>query len=327
VKLSAPLRVTWDWNWPRVVQPGSKASGPGREKVETIVGELVRAGVLMLEIGYPAAAEVRQGLLALAIGRSGGITSLAMTPETITDLGEEELRSILGPGEIWADVTPLEGQETGKGALPRRENGSVWPDLRIYLTSVNLESAARIIDAALGEGAEKLSLPILPLFGSFLTSSGKHIPPWRDLVEFADRLDPLLESHPDLDLRVHYQSLWTILRERGHRASDEEAPGHGGCQAASALAYIDPGGVLYPCASLPVPVGPVGEGSITRAWSEDELKRLRDSIAVVPGACGPCAEWESCRGGCRGWAYYLTGSWEEAGPDCGRGLFQEAPPR
>jgi GeoRSP system SPASM domain protein len=327
MKLSAPLRVTWDWNWPRVVQPGATAGSPGREKVELIAAELARAGVLMLEFGYPAAEDIRQGLLATAIGRAGGMASLALTPETIADLGEAELRNTLGPGEIWADVTPLEGKEMEQDALPRREDGSVWPDLRIYLTSANLEGAALLIAAALAEGVEKLSLPILPLFGSFLTSAGKQIPPWRDLVKFADRLDPLLKSHPDLDLRVHYQSLWTILRERGHRATDEEAPGHGGCQAASALAYIDPGGVLYPCASLPIPVGPVEEGTIARAWREDELKRLRDAIAVIPDPCGPCAEWKSCRGGCRGWAYYLTGRWQEAGPDCGRKISEEGSPR
>ena len=202
--------------------------------------------------------------------------------------------------------------------LPRGKDGALPSDLRLYLTRQNLKASAETIAAALREGVEKLSLPILPLFGSFLTSAGKQIPPWSDLVEFVSQLDSSLKKRADLDLRVHYQSLWAILRERGFQATEEEAPGHGGCQAASALAYIDPGGVLYPCASLPIPVGPVGEGIFSASWGGEELKRLRQAIGTVPALCGDCGEWDSCRGGCRGWSYYLTGAWNEAGPDCGR---------
>ena len=67
-----------------------------------------------------------------------------------------------------------------------------------------------------------ISLPILPLFGNFLKSPGNQLPSWRELMTFADRLDPLLRRHGDVDLRVHYQALWTILRGRGIGVSGEE---------------------------------------------------------------------------------------------------------
>jgi len=321
VKLSAPLRVTWDWNWPRVVQPSSTAESPGRDMVNVIAAELGGAGVLMLEIGYPGADDIRGGLLRSAVEQIPGQTSLALLPETFEGLGGEEPWREMGVGEVWADVTP--GGEGGKTTLPRRPDGSVWPDLRIYLTSDNLEESAALIVEAVQGGAEKLSLPILPLFGRFLASAGRLMPPWGALAEFANRLDPLLKSRPDLDLRVHYQSLWTILRARGHKASEAEAPGHSGCQAAAALGYIDPSGVLYPCASLPLPIGRVDAGAIGRVWNNEELTRLRGAIGTEPRACDGCSIWQSCRGGCRGWAHYLTGGWEEAGPDCGREALEQ----
>jgi radical SAM protein with 4Fe4S-binding SPASM domain len=291
--------------------------------VNVIAAELGRAGVLMLEIGYPGADDIRGGLLRSAVERAAGRTSLALLPETIERLGGEEPWREMGVGEVWADVTPGGEDGEGKITLPRRPDGSVWPDLRIYLTSNNLENSAALIVEAVQGGAGKLSLPILPLFGRFLTSAGKLIPPWRDLVKFAHRLDPLLKSRPDLDLRIHYQSLWTILTSLGHKAAGAEAPGHSGCQAAAALAYIDPSGVLYPCASLPLPLGRVDEGALGRAWKNEELTRLREAIGTEPPACDGCSSWQSCRGGCRGWAHYLTGSWEEAGPDCGREVIEQ----
>jgi radical SAM protein with 4Fe4S-binding SPASM domain len=318
MKLSAPLRVTWDWNWPAVVRPGMPLVPLNRGRAELISAELRRAGILMVEIGYPAAGDIRDGLVARALEKTGANGSVVVSPDVIIELGEKELRQALGPTEVWADITPEKGRGAERKSLPPGEAGSTWPCQRIYLTANNLDDAALLLAAALEEGVRKLSLPILPLFGSFLTSAGKQIPQWSDLVEFANRLEGALRAHPDLDLRVHHQSLWTILRERGHEVTEEEAPGHGGCQAASALAYIDPGGALYPCASLPIPVGRVEEGAIAGAWRDEETARLREAIGVVPSVCGKCGVWNSCRGGCRGWAYYLSGSWEEPGPDCGR---------
>ena len=137
-------------------------------------------------------------------------------------------------------------------------------------------------------------------------------------MEFTNLLEPLLRRFPDTELRVHHQALWTLLAERGISAGDGEAPGHSGCQAAGALAYIDPCGNLYPCSAFPFPLGGVEPGIFEAVWGSDERRCLRESIEEVPPACEGCRRWQSCRGGCRGWAHFIAGAWNEPGPDCGR---------
>lgn len=319
MRLSAPLRVIWDWNWPPVVHREIVGKGPGAERARVIGEELRRARVLMIEAGYPGIQDLRDGLVASVLGEIPAQVSLVLSAATIAALGDEEAWGAAGGGEVWADATPLGTDEREKTVLPRKPDGSVWPDMRLYLTSANGGRAAETVRLAVEEGCRRLSLPILPLFGSFLTSSAELIPSWRDLVSFADHLEPLLRRFPDLDLRIHNQALWTLLRARGLNAgSTEEAPGHSGCQAASALAYVDPGGTLYPCAALPLPLGRLEEGSMERLWSEEERSRLRSAIETVPPDCGGCRLWETCRGGCRGWAHFISGDWGSPGPDCGR---------
>jgi GeoRSP system SPASM domain protein len=319
MKLAAPLRVTWDWNWPPVVQPGTTAHGPGKKRAVAIGGELARARVLLLEVGYPGFSSVHSGFLRSVLEGVGAQVSLVLTPETIASLQADDFSpESFGAAEVWVDVTPG-GEEKGNGrALPRSDDGSVWTDIRLYLTSSNWRKSAVLLAKAVEGGARRLSLPILPLFGSFLTSAGTPVPSWRDLVEFSNLLEPLLRSFPDLELRVHHQALWTLLAERGIRAGDGEAPGHSGCQAAGALAYIDPRGNLYPCNALPLPLGGVEPGIFEAVWKNDERRRLRESIEQVPSACEGCRRWQSCRGGCRGWAHCTAGAWDAPGPDCGR---------
>lgn len=318
MKLSAPLRVTWDWNWSPAVQPEERGEGPAADRIRLIGEELARAGVLMLEVGYPGISSFRSGLVLSVVGSIPAQVSFVLAPETIDALGGDEPWKDAGPAEVWADATPSPELEGGEPKLPRRVDGAIWPDVRIYLTSANRTRAAETARRVVEEGCRRLSLPILPLFGSFLTSPAHLMPTWRDLVEFADHLDPLLGRFPDLDLRIHNQALWTLMTGRGFSARDAEAPGHSGCQAASALAYIDPGGIIYPCAALPVPLGRLERGTIVRLWGEEELDRLRKAIGTVPSECGECRTWDSCRGGCRGWAHFITGSWDSPGPDCGR---------
>lgn len=326
MKLAAPLRVTWDWNWSPVVQPVALANGPGKKMAMVIGGELARARVLLLEVGYPGLPSIRSGLLRSVLKGVGAQISLVLTPETVTALPVDDpsLESF-DAAEVWVDVTPRGGESERGRSLPRSADGSAWPDIRLYLTSSNWREAAALLAAAVEEGARRLSLPILPLFGSFLTSVGTPVPSWRDLVEFSNLLEPLLMRFPDLELRVHHQALWTLLAERGVRAVDGEAPGHSGCQAAGALAYIDPRGILYPCNAFPLPLGGVEPGIFEAVWKNDERRRLRESIEHVPSACERCRRWQSCRGGCRGWAHFTDGTWDEPGPDCGREMDEARP--
>ena len=306
---AAPLRLTWDWDWPPVAHPGAPPLRPAPEMVRAIGAEIVRARILLLEVGYPDPEALLSGELAAALDGFEGSRSLVLTPIAAAALAGEKPWKTMGAEEVWLDMTP------GVGAIP--QGLADWPAQRFYLTAGNLDAAARGIECAVAAGATAISLPNLPLFGDVLRDAGEAAPDVGQLTSLAARVAAALNGRPAVDLRVHHYGLWQALRRAGVSPQGEDAPG-AGCQAGSALAYIDPAGILYPCASLPVPLARVGVGAIAESWSGPGLAALRENIARLPDACATCALEPTCRGGCRGWAQYLAADWNTPGPDCTR---------
>jgi len=306
-KYAAPLRLTWDWDWPPVAHPGEPPRRPSPEMVRAIGAEIVRARVLMLEVGYPDPKALLSGELAAALTGFEGSVSLVLTPTAAATLAGEKSWRVPGTEEVWLDMTP------GVGAIP--QGLDVWTAQRFSLTGGNLGAVAAAIERAVAAGATAISLPNLPLFGDVLREAGETTPDVGRLTGLAGRIAAALHGRPAVDLRVHHYALWQALQAAGVRPHGEGSPG-AGCQAGNALAYIDPAGILYPCASLPVPLARVSVGTITAAWSGPELVALREGIARIPESCAACLREPTCRGGCRGWAHYLAGSWDAPGPDC-----------
>jgi len=306
-KYAAPLRLTWDWDWPPIAHPGAPPRRPAPELVRTIGAEIVRARVLMLEVGYPGPDALLSGELAAALDGFEGSLSLVLAPGAAAALAGERPWGTLGAEEVWLDMTP------GVGAIP--QGLAAWPAQRFYLTAGNLAAVASEIERAVVAGATAISLPNLPLFGDVLRDAGEATPGVGQLMGLAGRIAATLHGRPPVDLRVHHYGLWQALRAAGVNPQGEESPG-AGCQAGNALAYIDPAGILYPCASLPVPLARVGVGAIAESWSGPGLAALRENIARLPDACATCALEPTCRGGCRGWAQYLAADWITTGPDC-----------
>jgi radical SAM protein with 4Fe4S-binding SPASM domain len=307
-KYAAPLRLTWDWAWPPVAHAGP-ARRPAPELVRAIGAEIVRARVLMLEVGYPDPEALLSGELAAALAGFEGSLSLVLTPAAAAALADTRPWKDLGAEDVWLDLTP------GAGEIPQGLGG--WSALRFYLTADNLDAVASRIERAVASGVAAISLPNLPLFGEVLRTAGEAAPDVGRLAGLAVRIAAALQGRPAVDLRVHHYALWQALRAAGVQPHGEGAPG-AGCQAGNALAYIDPAGVLYPCASLPVPLASAsaGVGAITEAWSGPGLAALREGIARLPTACAGCPCEPTCRGGCRGWAHYLARDWNATGPDC-----------
>lgn len=308
-RLGSPLRLTWDWDWPPVVRPGAPARRPAAEAVRAIGAEIVRSGVLLLEVGYPDAEALRSGELAAALAGFAGTLSLVLSPAGAAALAGSRPWEALGAEEVWLDATP-EG-----GGLPAGLEG--WAAVRFSLTAGNVEASAAGIERALAAGATAISLPNLPLFGELLRDPAAAAPGAAQLAALAGRIAAALRGRGDVDLRVHHYGLWQELRAAGAHPRGEGGEG-AGCQAGAALGYVDPAGVLHPCASLPVPLARVGEGAIRAAWAGAELAALRAQIARLPGRCAGCPREPTCRGGCRGWAHCLHHSWDATGPDCTR---------
>ena len=306
-KYAAPLRLTWDWDWPPVAHPGAPPRRPAPETVRAIGAGIVRARVLMLEVGYPAPEALLSGELAAALEGFEGSLSLVLKPGIAAALAAEKPWETMGAGEVWLDMTP------GVGAIPL--GLEAWPARRFYLTAGNLDAVAAEIERAVAAGATAISLPNLPLFGEVLRGAGEATPAVGQLGGLAGRIAAALHGRPPVDLRVHHYGLWQALRAAGVHPHGEESPG-AGCQAGNALAYVDPAGILYPCASLPVPLARMGIGALTEAWSGTGIAALREAIGRTPEPCTGCPGLPTCRGGCRGWAHYLSSDWNTTGPDC-----------
>jgi radical SAM protein with 4Fe4S-binding SPASM domain len=312
-KLGAPLRLTWDWDRPPIAHPGAPPRRPAPEFVRAIGAEIVRARVLMLEVGYPDPEALRSGELAAALQDFAGSLSLVLGPVAAAALLDGKPWVALGAEEVWLDATP------GAEPLPAGLEG--WPAARFYLTAGNVDAVASGIERAVARGASMISLPNLPLFGDVLREAESVTPDAGQLALLASRIAGAVRERPAVEVRVHHYGLWQQLRAAGVSPHGEDAPG-AGCQAGSALAYLDPSGILYPCASLPVPLaricGGALPGAIEAAWAGAELAALRELIARLPERCAGCACEPTCRGGCRGWAQYLSCSWDQTGPDCTR---------
>ena len=304
---AAPLRLTWDWAWPPVAHPGAPPRRPAPEMVRAIGAEIVRSRVLMLEIGYPDPQALLSGELAAALDGFEGSLSLVFAPSAVVPFADERPWTALAAEEVWLDATP------GAEALP--PGLAAWGAQRFYLTAGNLDAVVSGIERAVAAGVTAISLPNLPLFGDVLRGAAEATPDTGQLAGLAARIAAVLHDRPAVDLRVHHYGLCQALREAGVQTHGEGSPG-AGCQAGNILAYIDPAGILYPCASLPVPLARVGAGAITEAWSGPLLADLREGIARIPQKCVECPSEAACRGGCRGWAHFLARTWNATGPDC-----------
>ncbi len=116
-------------------------------------------------------------------------------------------------------------------------------------------------------------------------------------------------------LVVHDYFLWKALRARFPEAAGERVE-FAGCQAGSSLAHVDWDGNVYPCASLPIRLGNLLETPFERIWSAPARVNLFAVIRGTPAACGGCAAYGGCLGGCRGMAYLSSGSFDSGDPSC-----------
>ena len=116
-------------------------------------------------------------------------------------------------------------------------------------------------------------------------------------------------------LIVHDYFLWKSLSATFPGVTGDRVE-FSGCQAGTALAYVDWDGNIYPCDSLPIRLGSLEEGTLEEAWSSPIRARVADAVRSTPWACDGCAEHRGCLGGCRGMAYLASGSLGAPDPAC-----------
>ena len=116
-------------------------------------------------------------------------------------------------------------------------------------------------------------------------------------------------------LIVHDFFLWKSLSATFPGATGDRVE-FSGCQAGTALAYVDWEGNIYPCDSLPIRLGGLEDVTFEEVWNSPMRARVADAVRSTPWACEGCAERRGCLGGCRGMAYLDSGSLDAPDPAC-----------
>lgn len=94
-----------------------------------------------------------------------------------------------------------------------------------------------------------------------------------------------------------------------------------GCEAGTVIAHIRANGDLFPCSFFRDPIfcaGNILQNSLQSIWATSEAFYPLRKITNIPEKCKDCKKNHSCFGGCRAYAYYTTGSLQNADPRCWR---------
>lgn len=131
-----------------------------------------------------------------------------------------------------------------------------------------------------------------------------HVPVPR-LTQLQEAAESVARRLPPLDGRklvifdhIFWRSLRAVLPEEKRETIEFSA-----CEAASAHAYVDWEGNVYPCDSLPIRLGNLQDTAFETIWRSPARIQVFDAIRDAPASCEGCGFLESCLSGCRGLAY------------------------
>jgi radical SAM protein with 4Fe4S-binding SPASM domain len=116
-------------------------------------------------------------------------------------------------------------------------------------------------------------------------------------------------------LVVHDYFLWKAFSEIFPGAAGDRVE-FAGCQAGTALAYVDWDGNVYPCDSLPIRLGNLENAPFEEVWASPVRARIVEAVHASPSTCDGCGEYRGCLGGCRGMGYLSSGSLDARDPAC-----------
>ena len=163
-----------------------------------------------------------------------------------------------------------------------------------------------VVEEFAESGALALHLPNVNALRALAEVGHVPVPLAGQLQETAEavfRLAPPLEGKK---LVIHDYFLWKLLRA-AFPVEKRERFEFSACEAASALAYVDWEGSVYPCDSLPIRLGNLQDSTFERIWRAPARVQLLDAIRARAASCGECDYLESCLSGCRGLASTASG--------------------
>jgi radical SAM protein with 4Fe4S-binding SPASM domain len=163
-----------------------------------------------------------------------------------------------------------------------------------------------VVEEFAESGARALHLPNVNALRSLSEVGHVPVPLTEQIQETAEAIFRLSLPLRGKKLVIHDYFLWKILRSvfsEEERERFEFSP----CEAASALAYVDWEGSVFPCDSLPIRLGNLQESTLERIWHAPARVQILDAIRARAASCGECDYMESCLSGCRGLANTASG--------------------
>jgi len=304
--LSAPLRVYWDL----LPEPGGLAAGRAAE----IARELAELKVFFATLRFSGGARPdAAGLVRHIKGGGARVTVSSADPGSIPGPDALSLADGVDAGPGDPDALPaLVKRLMGAAPAGRPFSVSLVPGKR------NIGKLISAVEAALALGVRTFSLANPDLVRPE-ADAGDYALGEAERARLKGGLERALGPLGDeVRLFVHDLFLHGALELPGLGGRIEYA----GCQAGDAIAYIGGDGILYPCASCPVPLGDLKKNTIRELWSGAGRVALREKIQAMPDGCAGCPDLADCKGGCRGLAM-AVGAAGDRDPSCERTLEKE----
>jgi GeoRSP system SPASM domain protein len=292
MEFSLPIRVRWD------IEP------QGRERsVLRIASRIREIDPLFVELS--AAGPVALPHLQPVVGMfSGGFTRLSLT---LSPLPGAALAAagLEGIDLVWRIARPGDFARLPEGAAA----ASFVPD------GDTIGLLPGILDAFSRSGASSLHLPNVNAVRALAEGGRVPVPAPAQYAAFESAPELAKIALGDRRLVVHDYFLWRILAGRFPEGLGERLE-FGGCQAGSALAYVDPEGNLYPCDAFPQRLGNLEEAGFQELWDAAARLALVEGIRATPAGCAGCELLPACRAGCRGMARVASGTVDAPDPAC-----------
>ena len=283
MELATPITVYWDL----------ASDVPERDLFIRICTDVAECRPLMVHLYSPC---LQEGCAALAVLEKlqGSRISLSLTvPVAKISKLSESLISSSGIKELLLSSNDPKDLPQGIAALFPLLQKSLGISFKV--TRENWRELPKLVAFCRKEGIQRLILPMQRLYNHetpfFITRL--------EQLELTESLDSM-GGIEGISLTIHDPFLWRTFN-----------PGipfpQGGCQAANTMIAISSGGGVFPCPSLPVKLGIIGEMSLKEIIFSPAKKEFRRRLLAPPADCTDCSEVGECRGGCRGRSYVLHG--------------------
>jgi mycofactocin radical SAM maturase len=327
--LNAPICLTWELTYACNLACRHCLSSSGRrdprelrtDEAKTVIDELARMQVFYVNIGggEPTIRHDFWDLIDYATARNVGVkfstNGVRITPEVSARLAANGYLDV----QVSIDGATAEVNDAVRGA------GS-------FATAVqameNL-AAAGLSGFKLSVVCTRHNVPQLDAFNAMANQYGAQLRLTR-LRPSGRGADVWDELRPTV---AQYRELYEWLLAHGdevltgdsffHLAGYGEAlPGLNLCGAGRVVCLIDPVGDVYACPFAIHDTFRAGnvrdEGGFVRLWRESPLFRsLREPQAG--GACGSCAAYDACRGGCMAAKFFTGLALDGPDPECVKG--------